>query len=96
MPTPAEELASRKGAKPKRNNNQPIWNCQLKSLRQNLGLTQREVAKAVKLSPAGYHQVEGATFDICLTTAMRLSEFFGVSIQEIWQPLSTGKTQQEK
>jgi putative transcriptional regulator len=86
--TPAEKLAKSKESNPK-NGSRPsavrrVWKCQLRELRTSLDLTQRDVAAAVGLSAAGYHQIETCGNDVTLGTAVKLSEFFGIPISEIW------------
>jgi DNA-binding XRE family transcriptional regulator len=83
--SPAEKLAKSKAKFPKK---PPVvrrvWNCNLRELREALGLTQRDVAAAVGLSAAGYHQIETCGNDVCLSTCVKLSKFFGKPILEIW------------
>lgn len=84
--SPAEQLAKEKRSSPRK---QPaarrrIWNCKLRELRMALDLTQRDVAAAVGLSCAGYHQIEVQGNDVCLSTCVRLAAFFGKPIEEIW------------
>ncbi len=82
--TPAEKLAkSKSGAKPPTVVRR-VWNCGLRELRTALNLSQRDVANAVGLSCAGYHQIENCGNDVCLSTCVKLSEFFGKPITEIW------------
>lgn len=83
--TPAERLAKQKAKSDKK----PavvrrVWNCHLRELRTALNLSQRDVAAAVGLSAAGYHQIENCGNDVCLLTAVLLSEFFGKPVNEIW------------
>lgn len=84
--TPAEKLA-----KQKQKNEKPaqivrrVWKCNLRELRTALNLTQRDVAAAVGLSCAGYHQIETCGNDVCLSTCVKLSDFFGKPITEIWE-----------
>lgn len=61
------------------------WICQLRAIREKLGLTQRDVAAAVGMSAAGYHQLENGT-DPQLSTATEVANFFDVEIRELWQP----------
>lgn len=85
--SPAEKLAKAKEKKPAGSRPQSVrrvWKCQLRELRLALNLTQRDVSDAVGLSAAGYHQIETCGNDVCLGTAVKLSEFFGVPIMEIW------------
>lgn len=87
--TPAQLLAATKTAKPSR----PIkpnasrkspWNCCLRRLREKLGLSLDDVAKAVGMSKAGYWELEKGG-DPMLTTAHKLSEFFGKVTCDIWR-----------
>jgi DNA-binding XRE family transcriptional regulator len=83
--TPAEKLAKRKAAMPSKPNAvRRVWDCRLRELRTALNLTQRDVAEAVGLSAAGYHQIETCGNDVCLSTCVKLSAFFGKPITEIW------------
>lgn len=84
--SPAEKLAKAKAANPQ----QPaarrrVWKCNLREFRTALNLTQRDVAAAVGLSCAGYHQIENNGSDVCLSTCVKLAEFFGKPILEIWE-----------
>lgn len=81
--TPAEKLAKQK-VKATPAAVRRVWDCQLRELRTALNLTQRDVAAAVGLSGAGYHQIETCGNDVCLSTCVKLSEFFGKPITEIW------------
>lgn len=89
MPSPAELLAKKlKSKASKRRPIKKVWNCRLREMRLALGLRQSAVSAAVGLSPTGYHQAENDGRDVMLTTAVKLSEFFGKPIQEIWPPPS--------
>lgn len=89
--TPAERLAAAKtqarakAPKAPRPPRGVIYDCALPRLRARLGLSQRDVCRAVGITPAGYHQVEHG-HEVILTTALKLSEFFGVDIKQIWKP----------
>lgn len=85
--TPAEKLAKQKvqRAKSMPKALRRVWKCNLREMRLALNLTQRDVAAAVGLSCAGYHQIETCGNDVCLSTCVRLSEFFGKPIMEIWE-----------
>lgn len=86
--TPAEKLAKSKLRQPAAAKRlRRVWKCNLREIRTALGLTQREVAFAVGLSCAGYHQIETTGNDVCLSTCVKLSEFFGKPILEIWEKL---------
>lgn len=85
--TPAQRLSAAKAAHKK----QPsgvigTWKC---------NLTQRDVALAVGLSAAGYHQIETNGRDACLSSCVRLSEFFGKPIPEIWEKLPSPQGDQQ-
>jgi DNA-binding XRE family transcriptional regulator len=84
--TPAEKLSKERAkadqAKPKAVRR--VWKCNLRELRTALNLTQRDVADAVGMSAGGYHQLETCGNDVCLSTCVKLSEFFGKPIREIW------------
>lgn len=85
--SPAEKLAkskrTRTGQEPRACRR--VWRCNLRELRTSLGLTQREVAAAVGLSCAGYHQIETCGNDVYLSTCVKLAEFFAKPILEIWE-----------
>ena len=83
--TPAEKLAKSKRQRKDPPNLRRVWKCNLREMRTALNLTQREVASAVGLSCAGYHQIETTGNDVCLSTCVKLSKFFGKSILEIWE-----------
>lgn len=85
--TPAEKLAKQKGQRERKAPKavRRVWQCNLREMRLALNLSQRDVAQAVGLSCAGYHQIETCGNDVCLSTCVRLSEFFGKPIMEIWE-----------
>lgn len=87
--TPAEKMAKAKLKQERQPHKPPklrrVWKCNLREIRTALNLTQREVADAVGLSCAGYHQIETCGNDVCLSTCVKLSEFFGRGILEIWE-----------
>jgi DNA-binding XRE family transcriptional regulator len=84
--SPAEKLAKAKArsATPTRVVRR-IWKCNLREMRLALNLSQRDVAASVGLSCAGYHQIETCGNDVCLSTCVKLSEFFAKPILEIWE-----------
>jgi DNA-binding XRE family transcriptional regulator len=84
-PTPAQILAQWKAKNSAPAVVRRIWKCNLRELRTALGLSQRDVANAVGLSCAGYHQIETCGNDVYLSTCVKLSEFFGKPITEIWE-----------
>lgn len=91
--TPAEELAKRKRRQrpPRNKSNQTTrvvsWDCRLPAMRDELNLSLRDVAGAVGMSVAALHQIEHGT-DPMLTTARKLAEFFGATVEQIWRPLT--------
>lgn len=95
MESPAEKLATLKkvvrAKKPTAKKPRGVvYACQLPKLRERLGLSQRDVCRAVGITPAGYHQVEHG-HEVILGTALKLSVFFGRSITDIWQPLDAAE-----
>lgn len=56
----------------------------LKQLRTDLGLTGLEVAKEMGMSDGGYSRIE-LGYGVSLGLAMKIAEFFGKSVDEIWQ-----------
>lgn len=87
--TPAQLLAASKTAKPSRPINpnsscKSPWNCCLRRLREELGLSLDDVANAVGMSKAGYWGLEQGG-DPMLTTAHKLCKFFGKVSCDIWR-----------
>lgn len=83
--TPAEQLAVTKPRNIKKSNctRKLPWAPRLKQLRERLRLSLDEVAEAAQLSKTGLWELEQGG-DPMLSTAARLAEFFGKSIEEIW------------
>lgn len=93
--TPAQLLAASKTVKPSR----PIkpnasraspWNCSLRRLRDELGLSLDDVANAVGMSKAGYWEIEKGG-DPMLSTAHKLAKFFGKATCDIWRRRDTNQ-----
>lgn len=87
--TPAERLAKQKRRqRPKRNGPpapQPVaWATTLRDRREALGLSMRDVAAACGLGVPSYFRVEHGYADPCLSTALRISRFFGCGVWELW------------
>lgn len=85
-PTPAEELAAAKSAAPARitpARKDGVLICKCRELRQSLRLTIADVVMATGISAAGYHAIEQGC-ETTITTARKLSVFFGRSIDELW------------
>ncbi len=84
--SPAEQLAKsrsdRKQLK-KKTSESLIWKCEISTIRKGLGLTLLEVCKSVKLSHRALRQIE-AGFDLRLSTAYRIAEFYGKSVSDLW------------
>lgn len=87
MPTAAEILSAKKPwRRAPRNKTHPrnaVWKCRLTEIRESLRLSLRDVASAVGLSVTALWQVEKGT-DPMLTTAVKLAEFFGKAVEELW------------
>lgn len=84
--TPAEELAAKKAAKPAKvtpARQDGVLICKCRELRQSLKLTIADVVMATRISAAGYHAIEQGC-ETTITTARKLSVFFGMPIDELW------------
>jgi DNA-binding XRE family transcriptional regulator len=85
--SPAERLAltKKRSRKPRYTNKRkpgPVV-CRLREMRDALDLSLYDIAGAVEMSVAGLHAIEhGGNCE--MTTALKLSEFFGKRIDEIW------------
>lgn len=55
----------------------------LKALREEKGLLQKEVANAVKVHPSNYSKMEKGERDVSIEVADRLAKFFGVTLDEL-------------
>lgn len=77
--TPAEKLARRK---PRRDSGPLV--CQIRSLRNDLGLSTQDVAGAAKVSAANLNRIERGG-DVGMLIALRLARLFGKSIEVIWK-----------
>ena len=92
MSSPAEQLARvkyekatrkprhRRTGKPVRKR---VWVCAIREIRESLGLSLRDVAAATGYTVSGLWEIEHGT-DPKLTTAMRLAEFYGCDVAELW------------
>lgn len=83
--SPAEVLSSKKKRR-KRSARPPrklIWKCEVHRHREALGLSMKEVATACGMTQSGFFCIEYGT-DPQLTTARRIAEFFGKTIDELW------------
>lgn len=58
--------------------------CNLKEIRVNLGLTQRDVEKAIGSPGTGIASRMERGDDVCMSTAQKLCRFLGKLPHEIW------------
>lgn len=88
LKSPAAELAKKKPRqRPARNKSvyqrKTVWAPNLRDLREAHGLSMHAVAAAVKLGVSSYWQIEHGS-DPMLVNAVRIAEFFGVRVEDIW------------
>lgn len=55
----------------------------LKALREQKGLLQKEVANAVNVHPSNYSKMEKGERDVSIEVADKLAKFFGVTLDEL-------------
>lgn len=55
----------------------------LKTLREQKGLLQKEVANAVDVHPSNYSKMEKGERDVSIDVADKLAKFFGITLDEI-------------
>jgi len=55
----------------------------LKALREQKGLLQKEVANAVEVHPSNYSKMEKGERDVSIEVADKLAKFFGVTLDEL-------------
>lgn len=55
----------------------------LKALREQKGLLQKEVANAVDVHPSNYSKMEKGERDVSIEVADKLAKFFGVTLDEL-------------
>ena len=88
--TPAEKLAKKKNSvgKPpwgqRGNRREGIFKSRVKELRTRLGLTQLQVQAGAGVT--GLHEIEQGC-ELVLSSALKLAKFFGVAVEEIWEPV---------
>lgn len=82
--SPAEELAA---SKPLKKSKPAVWRCTIVERRKKLGLTIRDIGKAVGITDAAVSVIERGQ-DPMLTTARKLAAFFGVTVEELWPELA--------
>ena len=56
----------------------------VEELRKNLGLSQEEFAKAIKVSRQTVSSIENGKYNPSLELAFIISDFFGICIEEIF------------
>lgn len=83
--SPAEILSQKK--KFESGEKQPVrkqFFTTLKTLRLSLSLTGSDVASHLKISEGGYNKIE-LGYGVNLNLAMQIAEFFGKTVEELWQ-----------
>ena len=55
----------------------------LKALREEKGLLQKEVANAVDVHPSNYSKMEKGERDVSIEVADKLAKFFGITLDEL-------------
>lgn len=63
-----------------------VWKCKLNEMRHVLNLTLRDIEGAISVSSAVLSTIEHGT-DPQLTTARRIADFFGCTVEEMWPAL---------
>lgn len=81
--SPAEKLAKKLKVKPIPSEPTSPMRCEIRSLRQGLGLTGNQAADGAGISRAALSRIERG-YDPHLSTAKKLSAFFGKPIEELW------------
>jgi DNA-binding XRE family transcriptional regulator len=84
--TPAEKLASLKPWRREPRNGvyrRVVWDCKVREIRESLRVSIRDVAKAVKMSVTALWQIEMGG-ETTLSTARKLTVFFGKTVEELW------------
>lgn len=81
--SPAQKISEDKARKPPPANRKRPWNCTIIERRQKLNLTIRDVAEACGITNAAVSVIEHGG-DPQLSTATKLSKFFGVPIEYLW------------
>ncbi len=85
--TPAQLFATQKNKAP-RAAAEPFtktgYLCSIKTCRANVGLSVRDVSDALNLKPANVSQLECNGYLPPLRDALKLAEFFGVKIEDLW------------
>ena len=56
----------------------------IRTLREQLGLKQEDIAEVLGVSLANYNKKENGTVKVSLIEAKKLSDFFGKNIEEIF------------
>jgi DNA-binding XRE family transcriptional regulator len=58
----------------------------LRTLRNQRGLTLKQISERTGLSVTTLHEIEKHERKVSLTTALKLGHFFDMAVAEIWQP----------
>lgn len=61
---------------------------QLKKIREDNRKTQEETANAIGVDPRTYQNYEGGTNEPKATQLIKLAEFFGVKLEDLFEPVS--------
>lgn len=62
----------------------------IKTLRKEKGISQKEVAEYLSMHQAGYNRIENGTAELSLVRLYQIAEILGVSVQEILAGSSDG------
>lgn len=90
--TEAERLSKTKRSLPPIACRKVVWRCTLLDRRQRLNLSLRDIEGATGITSASLSTVERGS-DLTLTTARKIADFFGASVEELWPSrLEAGET----
>lgn len=64
----------------------PVWVCMVRERRVELGLSLRDLERAVGLGSSHLSQIEGGA-ELNLSNARRLAFFFQAAVEELWPEL---------
>lgn len=85
--TPAEKLAKKKtrkrAARNQANRLLGIHRCNIREIREAIGITVSDAAKGAGITPAGMSVIERGS-DVTLSTMKKLARFYGKSFDELW------------
>jgi len=95
--TPAERFAKHKPMLRGKRNGPPtsprrvFWVCTIRELRESLRISLRDVARACKMGVPTLWMIEMGG-DVRMTTARKLADFFGRTVEELWPKRKGRKT----